>query len=189
MQWILPRSTTVGFIISVEAKPLIKSLDVEEIMIKRISLFIFFLLFSFSITALAHVDRIINIKNGELIGLPEKYQPAFLDLQNKSLRIGNNKFEFPPCISKYFPNGNQYDIKITSSWYHDLSEMPPYLSILIQPLGKDYGFDLLFNMDTLKLIKIEIVIHESNKVTSYHQVLIDKMCMKSINNSYVKIKK
>jgi hypothetical protein len=163
------------------------SLGLGIIMKKKIFLSVFFLALVFCVSASAHQDRIITMENGKLIGLPERYQPAHLDLQKKSLRIGANQFNFPACVLKYFPNDDQYDIKITSSWYHDLSILPPYLSISIQPRGKDYSFDLLFDMDTLKPIKFEIQIRQPN-MTSFHELVISDSCRKSIEESYTKIK-
>lgn len=139
-------------------------------------------------SASAHQDRIIDLKNGELIGLPEKYQPAYLNIEKKTLQIGATRFEFPACVSKYFPETNDYDIQITSSWYHDLSKLPPYLTISIRPKGKDYSFNLLFDMDTLKPYKFEIQIHESDTVTSFHELDISAICQKNIEKSYTKIK-
>jgi len=141
---------------------------------KKCLIYLFYFSLVFCIAVSSHEDKIITLKNNELIGLPQQYQPAYLDIQNRLLRIKSKQINFSPCISKYFPDDNQFDIKISSSWYHDLSIMPPYISILIQPKGKDYSFDLLFNMDTLKPFEIKIVTKESNKVTSWHKVLNDK---------------
>jgi hypothetical protein len=156
---------------------------------KKVCYFALLLLCAFYVLAFAHKDRIITIENGNLIGLPEEYQPAKLNLQKMYLQIGHNRLDFPPCISKYFPEDNQYTLEIAASWYHDLSILPPYLSISIKPNGKDYSFDLMFDMDTLNPIEFEIEIRESPTLIFCHQIKIDKHCLESIKNSLTKIKR
>jgi len=155
---------------------------------KKIYCLLFFIFLVFCVPSSAHQDRIVTIEDGTLSGLPKKYQPAYLDLDKKILQIKNNRFNFPPCVSKYFPKNDQYDVQITSSWYHDLSSLPPYLSISIHPKNKDYKFNLSFNMDTLEPIGFEIEIRESDVLTSFHQLEISDNCRQSIQDSYSKEK-
>jgi hypothetical protein len=132
----------------------------------------------------AHKDRIILIDNGKLVGLPDQYQPAYLNLQEKSLQVGTKHIVFPACVSKYFPENNNYTVKITASWYHATTAMPPYLLISIHPSGRNYNYRLLFNLDTPKPLKFEIEIHESESVTAFHQLVIDDICRESIERSF-----
>jgi len=113
-----------------------------------------------SISVQAHKDRLITLENECLVGLPNEYQPAQLNLNEGRLRIKNHVMVFPPYIRSLFPE-NRYHLEITSSWYHERSILPPYLSIHIIPDGKDFSYEMLFNMDTLEIIKIEVVIHEA----------------------------
>lgn len=135
----------------------------------------------------AHMDRIIELEEGKLIGLPQEYQPAFLDLQDMSLQIGSNRLKFPACVSKYFQNQTQYDVEITASWYHDVYTLPPYLGISILPKGRDHSFKLLFDMKTLNPIEFQIEIRDSDTVNSFYDLLINDPCRKSIQESCIKM--
>jgi hypothetical protein len=143
-----------------------------------------FLTFSFCVYVTAHSDRVIELKDGKLIGFPEKYQPAYLDLNAKSLQIGTIRFDFPACVSKYFSDDEQFEIEIISSWYHSMSRLPPYISIKISPKGKMHSYNLLLNMDTLRPIEFEIAIIESETTISYHELKINKRCKELIETSY-----
>ena len=138
----------------------------------------------FCVPVEAHQDRIIELKNGKLIGFPDKYHPAYFDLQKKSLQIGSNKFIFPQCVSRYFPENDKFELFITSSWYHDLKNIPPYMVIRIQPLKKEYTYELVFELDTLKIHHINIRVTESDTVTAIHELKIDDNCKEDIKNSY-----
>jgi len=146
-------------------------------------LFVLFISAVICFSASAHQDRIIKLENGVLVGLPDKYQPAYFNLQKKSLQIGVNQLDFPPCISNYFSEDAQDDILITSSWHHDLTTIPPYLLISIQPQERYYSYKLLFDMDTLKPYDFQIDIRRTQTFTSHQSLVIDDNCHKSIEES------
>lgn len=152
-----------------------------------ISGFFFFLLVCFA--ASAHQDRIITLRHGELIGLPEKHRPAQLDLERGSLRIGGNRLDFPPCMARYFPKDRAYTVRVAASWTHDASLLPPYLSILVEPRGKHYAFQLLLNLNSLRPIRFEIQVRESQRATSTYEILIDAACREGIAASLMKVGK
>ncbi|MFC6633645.1 hypothetical protein [Microbulbifer taiwanensis] len=87
----------------------------------------------------AHQDRIIRLSEGKLVGLPEKYQPAILDLENRVFSIAGQKLILPDCYGKFFPETDEAEVFITASWYHINSDLPPYLSIRITEQGESIG--------------------------------------------------
>lgn len=135
----------------------------------------------------AHQDRIIELKNGRLVGLPDQYQPAYFDLENKSLQIGTNRIIFPPCVSTYFPDNEKYKLFITSSWYHSSDLLPPYIVFHIRPQNRDYNYELVFELDTLKPYHFLIHAKKSNSVTAMHKIEINESCEESIATSISKV--
>lgn len=143
------------------------------------------LILSFYSSAFAHQDRVITLsEDGRLEGLPQQYQPANLDLTLMAFQIGMNTFNFPACVSKYFPADKKYKIQITSSWYHDRSLLPPYIKIKIFPHGRNFEYGLLFELDTLKPIEFQVMTHDSEHSMSYHALKINERCQQSIESSY-----
>ena len=155
---------------------------------KIFSKIIYIIIIISCVSVYAHKDTKITLDNYELIGLPDKYKPSYLNMKEKFLRIGHNRLDFPSCVLKYFPENKEYNLFITSSWYHDLSLMPPYLNISIFLKNKDYRFNLLFNMDTLMPYQFEIIIRDSDKTTYFHELKIDNSCLEDIKNSTKEIK-
>ena len=111
-----------------------------------------------SLDVLAHQDRIIQFtKDGELMGLPESYSPAFFDSMEWSLTIAGHHFVFPSCIADILSTQSHEDILITSSWYHTRAPiMPNYLHIKVISkkfsvvVGLDDARPFELDSDTLK---------------------------------------
>ena len=128
----------------------------------------------------AHKDRIIEREtDGKLVGLPNQYEPAFLTLRPKAiLRIGKNAVTIPQCLVEAL-SLRQSNLRFTSSWYHDLSILPPYLNIEVIQSESDNGFyngyGLLFNLDTLKLLQIHRVITAGESQTK-KEVSLEAIC-------------
>jgi hypothetical protein len=103
--------------------------------------------------ASAHVETIIRLEGNKLFGLPSRYTHAELDLKALCLRINRHEIEFPPLLRSFFLR-QPYDLEISASWYH---EGPPYLVLRITPKGRDYSYDLGFELDTLSVdISVEL---------------------------------
>ena len=136
----------------------------------------------------AHQDTIITIKNNELVGLPKEYQPAELDLKEYRLRIKDHVMEFCPFIKSLFPDGKPYDLSITSSWYHDRSILPPYISLDIRPQGKNVSHRILFNLDTLDVIEVSKVIRDE-RTTQFLPIELSELQKQDIKRSISTVKK
>ena len=136
-------------------------------------------------SSFAHEDTIIEVKETKLIGLPEEYQPAELDLENKLLRIADNQIILPDCLIQYLPINNN-DARVLASWYHDnRSGLPPYLNITGINQDKPIKYWVLFDMNTLELISITRITQINNNEFQYTPVENDK-CTKKIVSKNVK---
>lgn len=149
---------------------------------KLLTIICIFLIFCLN-DVFAHEDMIITLQDGKLVNLPEQYQPASFDKNEFILQLGDKQIVFPECLKSYFPENHLYDLFLTASWYHDLSTLPPYLSFSIRPKGKDYSFNILFDMDTLIPFHIGIELKESEIVISNYQLSIDEYCLREIEKA------
>jgi len=68
---------------------------------------------AFCTSAFAHKDRIIQLKENKLIGLPEQYQPASFTITNQTISIGKNMVKIPDPIWKRFGNIQDENLIIT----------------------------------------------------------------------------
>ncbi len=156
---------------------------------KKVTLLIFIVSVPFSLfgaPAFAHQDTIIQLdESGHMKGLPDEYSPAQIDFEKELISIGNTTMQMPPCIFKYFSDRQSYDLKITSSWYHQRSTLPPYISFKVSPLSKDYEYKLLLSLQDLQPIKFEIITHESENSWIHHEIRIGEQCLKALEKSYV----
>ena len=103
----------------------------------------------------AHQDTTLKLESdGRLVGLPQEYLPANLDISSWTISIVKQQFTFPRCLSSRLKGVKESDIEISSSWYnpvHVVSEdeyfsFPSYLKIEIE--SKD--FVALFKLDNAK---------------------------------------
>jgi hypothetical protein len=117
---------------------------------------ILFLLPLISCAVWAHKDRIIKLDGNQLLGLPEKYQPASFSLSDNTLRIKNHEMIFAPYIEAFFTEEN-CKLEFFASWYHNIDLLPPYLLIRITPVDRDYYYELHFGLDSLDLIEAKVV--------------------------------
>jgi hypothetical protein len=146
------------------------------------NLFILLGLITFTHLCAAHEDTgIVLGPKGELKGLPEQYLPA--SLQNNKIIIGKHELNMPECVAKYFSNSANYDLLISSSWYHNKSLLPPYINFKIKPKNKDYEFGLLFGLDDLSPIQFTVVTHASQTEFSSHPLELSKQCQTEIRNA------
>ena len=130
----------------------------------------------------ANVDRVIEIKGTALIGLPERYAPAKLEMTAFRLRIGKHEMTFSPYLKNLFEQ--PHDLRITASWDHEPEGiLPPYLNLQIQPKGRDYSYKLLLNLDTLDVIELPIILKTSDSKTWELPVELNDRLKKEIGES------
>ena len=152
------------------------------ILIKAIALCSTLLLFWVPAAA-AHKDTVLAVKEGNIEGLPEKYQPATYDSERYILRIGTREMAFAPYLKSLFTERNDWDMSITASWYHKSWSLPPYICFHLKPGERDYGYDVLIDMDTLKLIRITAILNISNSETRYAEIQLPRYVRKQIYDS------
>jgi hypothetical protein len=120
----------------------------------KFSLYFLILLFSFNI--FAHEDTPITLdSSGTLIGLPKQYGQAHFDKTTFTLRIGNKKISLPECLKEKFNEYPHYEFTFSASWYHEIDLLPNYINLKMISIKEDYGHEVLFNLETLDIIKIE----------------------------------
>ncbi len=131
--------------------------------------------------AFAHRDTRIELRGVKLVGLPPEYSPAELDLKGRRLRIKDHEMKISGLLESFFDQ--PYDLQVHSSWYHDHHILPPYLELEIRPKKKDYGFEILLELHTLRLIKATVVLHEGHGTTQYIPSALEDFQKKLIRES------
>ncbi len=137
-------------------------------------------------SALAHQDRIIEMKGDKLVGLPDKYAPAEINVKEARIRIGDHAMTFSPLLKSLFDQ--PHELSLSASWYHDRSILPPYLSLTIQPKKKDFSYNLLLNLETLDLIELSVTLRESDVSTRNLPIALSDEQKADIRKSIRKLK-
>ena len=134
----------------------------------------------------AHEDTIIQLKGTNLIGLPKNYSPAEFDAKAFRLRIGSHAMTFSPFLKCFFDEPHQ--LRISASWYHERSTLPPYLLLHIQPKKKDFSYGILVNMDTLDVIEVSVTLRVSDTTTRNLRVALSDRQKEEIRKSIETLK-
>ena len=102
-----------------------------------------------------HQDALLEIdKQGNIKGLPDEFTPAQLDIESYSLRIGNLKSRFPPCIASKIEGHDYEQLTITASWYHSKEILPYYMHISPSSEGRYTSDPLMVNLETLEIVHL-----------------------------------
>lgn len=124
------------------------------------------------LTASAHTDTMLELKDGKLVieknevmrtEIPGEYLPMEFDAVTHRVRIGKREMKMIPFLAEFFPEDGKCKLRFSSSWYHEGlgipgTELPPYLAIDIEPEGRQFTYELLLNMKELDVIKLEVVL-------------------------------
>jgi hypothetical protein len=139
----------------------------------------------------AHEETIIKLENSKLIGLPDKYQPAELDLKEYRFRIKNNVMNFAPIIEDIFMVHKPYDLTIGASWHPEgsIGTLPPYIWLRVQEQGSKISYSILFNLDTLDVMNIMVTIPDPDTVTRNLHVKLSDLDKKEIQQSISRVTK
>lgn len=131
---------------------------------------------------LLHQDTILKVdENGEIIGLPNEFSPAKFDASTKILRIRNRIIVFPKCITDYFEEHKNPELRLSSTWYHSKDIMPYYLNFNISDKSVNYGYTILVDLETLELIYVQKTITKGT--TTYNQDIdLDEKCLNEYEN-------
>ncbi len=96
--------------------------------------------------------------------------------------------DFSPFLQSLFPENNEYDLEISSSWYHKSSTLPPYICFHIKPRKKDFSYQILINMNTLGVLEVSVVLKESTNSTRYLTIELSDQLIEDITKSIRKVK-
>ena len=141
--------------------------------------------FGFSCFLHAHMDQIIELKGTNLIGLPKEYAPAELEMTAFRLRIGKHAMTFSPYLQNLFEE--PHELRIYASWKGTLP-LPPYIYLRIQPKEKDYSYELVFNLATLDVIELSVVLKTSPSKTWTLPIALNDRIKKEIRKSIRTVK-
>ncbi len=156
----------------------------------------FLLMFLVCSECFAHKDRIFSVSstNGKVEGIPEKFGEVFIlvDWNKKpngsvKITIGSHVLDLPTCVSKLFMGSNHDKMRITGSWYHDRSVLPPYLSIELPDKSASKpnsnlvsGHKILMNLETAEIIEVEKLVVEANpQSVRSEEIDLKKVCPES----------
>ncbi|MFV9657320.1 hypothetical protein ACNFCK_20735 [Pseudomonas sp. NY15366] len=109
--------------------------------------------------------------NGVVVGLPEQYSPATLEIEISTeatespvkeiqIEIAHKKLSVPQCIARMLKTNNTSNILLSASWYHEASSLPPYININFYDPGynpekwSNSGYSILFNLTNAKIIEM-----------------------------------
>ena len=128
----------------------------------------------------AHQDTRLKFDNGKIIGLPDAYLPSSFDAVELSVTIAGRKLMLPEVFQRLLKKNVNVDpfdgsrqienvpctFTFSASWYHaELGgDLPPYMLISILPKGNDCHFEILVDMDHLKILKADIQIKNLGSV-------------------------
>lgn len=128
-----------------------------------------------------HVDTQIGLHDGQLVGLPEQYQPAHFDQASYTLSVGQTRIVFPECIVKYFKEIENHEMDITASWYHENSRLPEYIGFEISSAAYQYKYNLLFDLNTLEPLWFQIWTLDNGMYL--HDIKIGQGCMEAAKDA------
>jgi hypothetical protein len=134
----------------------------------------------------AHEDTLIQLKETTLVGLPDNYSPAELNLKAFRRRIGSHVMRFSPFLKSIVDQ--PHDLRISASWYHERAILPPYLVLHINPKKKDFSYDVLFNLDTLDVIELSVILQESDSSSRRLPVALSDQDKEDIRKSVETLK-
>lgn len=98
----------------------------------------------------AHIETTLEWEDGKITGLPERYEPASFDLENREIRIGSNSVTIPDKVWAFLEGKNE--IGIHASWYHDSESFPYYLGIQFQDDADSSTINLAVTLESLEFI-------------------------------------
>lgn len=130
----------------------------------------FFLLATTPLFALH--DAIVNLIDGRIEDLPAEYQPATFDPKSGALRVGKSEVTLSPFLRSLFPEDGAYELQMTASWYHDRADGPYYLGFHITPKGKDFSYKFRLDLDTLRLLSVQVEVPESKGVIRVFDIAV-----------------
>ncbi len=114
-------------------------------------------------SAYAHTDVPLKLTpDGKLVAdpqdrkVPQEFQPLEYVKGEHLIRIGNYSMKLAPYFQSLFPDDGKYKVHFSASWYHDLSLLPPYLLMRIEPEGRQFSYRLVLGLKDLSVIQFSV---------------------------------
>ena len=140
-------------------------------------LLMFFTAILLTATKADHQDTPLELKeDGTILGLPERFEPAKIDLSEKYLRINNHEVFFPPCLNQYLSHKTTTNLRLSGSWYHSKEIMPYYLNVQLTHGDEKHFYSILFDLETLNLIEAREYFNDGNSYY-YPEIKLDSLCL------------
>lgn len=154
------------------------------------------LLLTCHVSTFSHMDKTISISaNGNLAGLPKKFQPAILDLHAKVFTIGKVTLKLPECLHQYFPSGKTHNLYIAASWNHHpfMAGVKPYILLTFVSKNKGHAYRHEFELDTLMPISLTVLKYRKQKNGSIDlqsdKLVLSDACIDAARKSYTRQQK
>ena len=154
------------------------------------------LFFTLNSYCFGHQDAMLELEsNGVIVGLPEQYSPATLEIEISTeategpvkeiqIEIARNKLSVPKCIASMLKTNNASNILLSASWYHESSSLPPYININFYDPGynsekwSNSGYSILFNLTNAKIIEMTYTkVSPKERSTQLHPVTFSDFCV------------
>jgi hypothetical protein len=99
----------------------------------------------------AHLDKEIFLNDGDLVGLPDAYNPAHFDKEKYVLTVGDQSFKFPDFLIEILKSqAKESKIRMFAAWWH---EGDPYLNMEFMT-EKNGGYICFFSLDDLSKLSV-----------------------------------
>ena len=129
------------------------------------------------LSAYAHTDVPLKItEDGSLVAdpedmkVPKRFQPLQYDQKEQLIRIGDHRMKLAPYFRSLFPDDGKYKVHFSTSWYHDLTLLPPYILMRIEPEGRQFHYDLLLSLKDLSVIEFSVEVDLGGGSSRYFPV-------------------
>lgn len=153
---------------------------------------IFVILAILATSAWAHKDRLLSLTSaGEIPELPTAYaqtrihiefaqaQPEPSELKQFKFLSSGRETNLGACLLKRVPMSTLSQVKLTGSWYHDETTLPPYVNISFAKQllnGQRGSIDFLFSLKDASLLKVTEVVPVSSTALQYRTVNLKDGC-------------
>jgi hypothetical protein len=123
-------------------------------------------------SAEAHTDvQLKLVAGGKLVAdtqhrkIPQEFLPLEYSEEEQVIRIGKHRMKLAPYFQSLFPDDGDYKVRFSTSWYHDLTLLPPYMLVHIEPSGRQFSYRLLLSLKDLSVIKFSVEVDLGGKST------------------------
>ena len=145
-----------------------------------------------------HQDTPIQLgPDGQLRGLPGRFQPAFLHVlfapnatesrvSSIRLQLGDRRVSVPRCATRLLESPDSTKIRASASWYHQpMFTLPYYLSVTFYQRDYDEkhwannGVAMFFNLETARLMQMTAEQKEGSDALRHKLIDLAQYCART----------